>query len=123
MVEYTGIYIAGPMTGYKNFNFDAFYTAEKYLKSMGYADVGNPAAWDHETYGPDVNKSETGNLADATNTAGFDLRPTLLKDATYIATRAGSIFMLEGWEASKGARMEHALAVALGLRVIYQSGV
>jgi uncharacterized protein DUF4406 len=37
----------------------------------------------------------------------------------YICRRAEGIAMLEGWEDSKGARAEHAIAVALGLKIRY----
>jgi Domain of unknown function (DUF4406) len=115
------VYIAGPMSGYKNFNFDSFFAAEKYLKSLGFDEIGNPARWDHETYGEKVNQSETGSLAEASENAGFDLRKTLNKDLSFLCTNATHIFMLKGWENSKGARAEHATANALGLDVIYQT--
>ena len=47
------IFISGPMTGYENFNKDAFNQAERYLKSLGFS-VFNPAwlsfdeEWTHE---------------------------------------------------------------------------
>lgn len=78
----------------------------------------NPARRDHETYGPDVNKSETGDLADLPD---FDLREALAADLGWIAENATHIYMLDGWENSKGARAEKALAEALGLTVLYQS--
>lgn len=116
-----GIYIAGPMTGIKNFNRDAFYDAEKYLTSMGYKveDIGNPARWDEIEYSGDVLISETGSVHDAL-AKGFDLRKTFLKDVSYICSEAGAIYMLYGWERSSGARAEHALATVLGLDIIYQ---
>jgi hypothetical protein len=33
-----------------------------------------------------------------------------------------AIYMLRGWEQSKGARAEHAVAVWIGLEIIYQGG-
>ncbi len=36
------VYIAGPMTGYKNFNREAFHNAEEELKREGHT-VLNPA--------------------------------------------------------------------------------
>jgi len=32
------------------------------------------------------------------------------------------IYMLRGWERSKGARAEHAVAVWIGLEIMYQGG-
>ena len=40
------VYIAGPMTGLPNFNFDRFHAAEKLLFGYGY-DVVNPATLDN----------------------------------------------------------------------------
>ena len=38
-------------------------------------------------------------------------------DAIFISN---AVYMLRGWEKSAGARVEHALAVYLGLYLIYQ---
>lgn len=119
----TAIYIAGPMTGYENFNFPAFDHAEKYLRSMGYEDIGNPARWDRETYGNKIQENTRGDVTKAVIDTGFDLRKTLNKDLSWLCTTATDIFMMMGWENSKGARAEHATAVALGLGVQYQKGL
>lgn len=37
------IFLSGPMTGYPNYNYEAFYEAEHHLKEKGYI-VLNPAA-------------------------------------------------------------------------------
>ena len=50
---------------------------------------------------------------------GFNLREALADDCEYICRNATAIALLPGWENSKGARAEHALAVALGLECIY----
>ena len=42
------IYIAGPMTGIKDFNFPAFFEAEKQLNKLGH-EVYNPAHNDGPT--------------------------------------------------------------------------
>lgn len=105
------------MRGYKDFNFPAFFEAERNLKSLGY-NVFNPARKDEERHGVGQLKSETGNEADITD-KGFSLRKALYDDTKYICLEADAIAMLPGWEASSGARAEHALACALGHKKIY----
>ena len=113
-----GIYIAGPMQGYKDFNFPAFFEAAKRYETEGFL-VGNPAQKDIDTHGDNIYKSKDGNIVEATE-KGFCLRTALMWDLSWIATHGTHIYMLKGWENSKGARTEHALAVALGLEIIYQ---
>ena len=138
------VYIAGPMRGYPYFNFDAFYAAEVEVgKHFGWDDIKahpaqygvsgpgvrgtgndkvvmfNPARYDHETIGPKVNDSPTGDLKDIEGV--FDLRHALGRDLEWIAKNATHIYLLDGWEKSSGARAEKALADALGLEVLYQT--
>lgn len=115
-----GIYIAGPMSGIAEFNHPAFNAAEKYLRSMGWKNIGNPAAWDKEL--PPGQLGSDGNIEEAFKN-GFDLRKVFLKDLTYLCNEASAIFMLHGWEGSSGSRAEHAVARMLRLDFIYQSNV
>lgn len=120
-VKRPAIYIAGPMSGYENFNFPAFDAAEKFLTSMGFTEVFNPAQKDRETYGREIEDNPDGCQVVAKD-LGFDLRKTLEIDLSYICSTATHIYMLDGWEKSTGARAEHATAVALGLEIVYQRG-
>lgn len=110
------VYLAGPMRGIPEFNFPAFHTAAKFLRSAGYT-VFNPAERDEAAHGKGVNASATGDLKDIEHT-GFSLREALHADTTFICLEAQGIALLPGWENSKGARAELALAEALGLEVI-----
>ena len=47
MIKKQTIYVAGPMRGYEEFNYPAFYEAERILESIGW-DVVNPAKMDAE---------------------------------------------------------------------------
>lgn len=81
------VYISGPMTGMPGHNNKAFMEAEKYLRDIGF-DVWNPAhnpveGFDWEDY------------------MKVDLRGLLECDL---------IFMLPGWENSRGAKMEKYIA-------------
>jgi hypothetical protein len=112
------IYVAGPMRGIRDFNFPAFHQAAFQLRMLGH-EVFNPAEKDEEQYGTDIGKSETGDEAEA-EAKGFSLREALAMDLDWICRHADAIYMLRGWENSKGAAAEHATAIALGLEVMYQ---
>lgn len=113
-------YVAGPMTGIPEFNFPAFNAAAAKLRAEGY-EVFNPAERDIERHGGiDISKGNaTGSQEHAAKEHGFSLRDALADDTWWICKEADTIAMLPGWENSKGARAEHALAVALGHKVIY----
>lgn len=114
------IYIAGPMRGIPQFNFPAFFAAQKKLESEGW-EVFNPAEDDVKTYGTDISKGNSyGDEELAAKDFGFSLRDALAKDCEFICKEADAIFMLDGWENSKGASAERALAVALGHEVLYE---
>ena len=98
------IYIAGPMRGHDDGNYPAFYEAEKMLESKGIWDTINPARLDDEL----------------SNGYGVvDFKEALKRDIDEIF-EADAMYMLRGWERSEGARVEHALAIYLGLSIQYQ---
>lgn len=111
------VYIAGPMTGYKDFNFPAFMKAEEDFTKMGF-EVFNPAKKDIEAHGEGIADNPTGDQKLAAEKDGFDLRKALAWDTARICESDG-IVMLGGWEKSQGAFAEWALAKALGLQIIY----
>lgn len=103
------IYIAGPMSGYPEFNFPAFYEAERRLREDGWT-VFNPARKDaEEELDPDA--FAVGDPAMAAN-KGFSFRDAYLWDVTKVID-ADAILMLPGWQFSPGATGEHAVAVAM----------
>lgn len=113
------IYVAGPMRNYPEFNFPAFHAASKRLRDAGHT-VFSPAEKDQEVHGKDFSKQfPTGSLEDATNT-GFSLRRALGDDLAWITAEADGVYLLRGWEQSKGALAEKATAEALGLEVMYE---
>lgn len=93
------IYVAGPMTGYENYNFDAFNKAELDLFNGGWY-VENPA--------------KHGVVEGAT------WEDYMLSCLAQIS-KCGNMYMLKGWEASRGACIEYSLAQLLGLTVIFQA--
>ena len=105
------LYIAGPMRGIAEFNFPAFFGAERLLSEAGYRPF-NPARYDVETLGFEY-RGTTGH--EDLDARGFDLAAALLVDLTYICQEADGIALLPGWEWSKGATAEVATARALGM--------
>ncbi len=88
-------YIAGPMSGYPEFNRPAFEAEAKRQTDLGHV-VLNPAI-----------------LPDGLSQAEY---MQLCMPMVMIAKR---IVMLPGWRKSTGATAEHALAVKLGHEVVY----
>ena len=114
------IYIAGPMSGLPNFNRQSFEAAEQHLRAQGFSVIFNPIRQDIEMYGEDFFEGCPTGSAEEAAKFNFSLRKSLSSDLSWICENADAIYMLDGWQYSKGARTEHALAVALGLKIIYE---
>ncbi|KIQ56458.1 DUF4406 domain-containing protein, partial [Pseudomonas fluorescens] len=90
------LYLAGPMTGFEDFNFPAFNAMAAELRARGYQ-VENPA--------------EHGVVTDA------DWADYMAYDLTRLGL-CGQVAVLPGWENSKGARLEVHIARELGMSVV-----
>ena len=101
------IYIAGPMSGYPEFNFPAFFTAQYTLEKQGWK-VWNPAEKESEG---DVEKDVSFSTGDAKVLVsnGWDYKVAIAWDLDKVINSDG-IYMLQGWEFSPGASAEHAVA-------------
>ena len=106
------IYIAGKMRGIADFNFPAFDQAAEELRTLGH-ECFNPADNDRAVGFDGLGWTGLETLEDRQ----FDLRAALATDLEYIARFADAICVLPGWETSKGARAEVALAHALDVPV------
>ncbi|KQR50128.1 DUF4406 domain-containing protein [Acidovorax sp. Leaf160] len=91
------IYVAGPMSGYPQLNFPAFHAAAAALREAGHH-VENPA---------EINADP--------NAAWLDC---MRADIARLVT-CDAVYMLPGWEQSRGARIEQQLAAGLGLDVLH----
>jgi hypothetical protein len=111
------LYLAGPMRGIPDFNFPAFDRAAERLRAQGY-EVFSPADHDREVNGAEIEANPTGDEEVARIKTGFDIRKALKADTSWICRHADAIALLPGWEQSRGAVAEHALAKALGLTII-----
>lgn len=91
------IYVAGPMTGIPNLNFPRFHAEAARLRAEGH-DVVNPA---------EINADPLARWEDC-----------MRADIAELVT-CEAIFLLPGFERSRGASLERHIAVALGMRVMY----
>jgi hypothetical protein len=94
----TKLYIAGPMTGHKDFNFPEFHAASEALRAAGYV-VLNPASMHTHTDKP------------------WDW---YMKSAITLMMQGDAVFMLRGWTTSRGAKIEWRLAQDIGMATYYQ---
>ncbi len=87
------IYLAGPMTGYRDFNFPAFHRAEALLLALG-LEVENPANTEHPA---------------GTQWDGY------MRSAIRQMLTCQGVATLNGWETSRGARLELEVATQIGM--------
>lgn len=106
------IYLAGPMRGIPEYNFPAFLLAGDLLRDQGHT-VHNPAEADMEAGFQWENTTGNEDLAEL----GFDHRGAVARGLRWIAQHANAVVVLDGWQESRGARAEVAVAVAVGIPV------
>ena len=93
------VYIAGPMSGLPDFNYPAFNAAADLLRTHGVG-VLNPA---------DIEFSNRSGRPQAWD--------WYMRRAIQMVSKADGIALLPGWEASKGANLEHDIAKALKMDI------
>jgi len=102
------IYISGGMTGIPEYNASAFSKAEKMLTKKGFECV-NPF-----TVGR--------GLEDKLNLCTKEEKYFVFMEADINELmKCDCIYLLNGWEKSKGANLENTIATFFGLDIIYQN--
>mgnify|MGYP000005629026 FL=1 len=112
------IYVAGPMRGHHDYNYPAFDRQTRVLKAQGWK-VVNPADMDRSQFQPDNSPHDFD--PDINYEDQEFMRDALKRDMVAICDDCTAIYMMAGWESSKGAKAEHALAKALGLDIYYEA--
>lgn len=95
------LYLSGPMTGYDEFNYPAFHAFASMLRNRGHEVVSPPEQDEISGLDPKVAKWE--------EFIRWDIRVLIDCEA---------IVLMDGWHKSRGARLEHHIADALGLKVL-----
>lgn len=118
-VTYSGVfYLAGPMTGYPQFNFPAFDAAAYELRRRGKV-ILSPAEMDDE----DDREKALASLDGAHGATNHDWADYLVRDLMIVVGVDG-VVTIPGWEDSSGAQLETFVALMLGKPVVgpYQHG-
>jgi hypothetical protein len=102
------IYIAGKMTGEINYNFYNFFRVEKELLKKGY-NVINPA-FEALALCNEYNK----------NLDQIDYETYFNSDIALLKFCSSAILMLDGWEKSKGAKIELDYAKENGYTILFE---
>jgi hypothetical protein len=102
------IYIAGPMTGLPDLNFPAFHGEASWLRAMG-NEVINPA---------EINDEGLAVMAFTAEEYQEHWRKCMRADIAQLVT-CDAIHMLDGWEKSCGATLEHHIARTLGMAITF----
>ena len=117
MMRKPTIYVAGPMRGHTDYNYPAFDRQQKVLEEQGWK-VINPASLDREDNKPINDPMEFD--PDSNYEDHEFMRQALKRDMDAICDECTAVYMMSGWETSKGAKAEWALAKAIGLEIFYE---
>lgn len=102
------VFISGPMTGYDDFNYPAFHKAARLLRAQ-YQMPLSPAH--HEITGEELDPP----TPDEAQSWEYYMRRSIR-----IMLSCEAVYMLAGWEDSRGARFEHHIAKQLNMTIHYQ---
>lgn len=103
------LYVAGPMSDIESFNYPAFHAASARLRAAGF-EVTNPA----EQSLP-CGCSDGVNIVCGVESHEWDEWVRMALRA--MLERSQGVALLPGWESSRGAKIEIALAQSLGWQV------
>ena len=104
-------YIAGPMTGYPQFNVPLFDKVATQLRKDG-LNVTSPAELDSAPMRALALASETGDVRDVISEGTWG--DCLARDVKMLADELDAIILLPKWEASRGAILEAFVGLLCG---------
>jgi hypothetical protein len=104
------------MSGIPQFNFPAFDAASKDIRENLGVDVVSPAEMDSEAVRADAMVSEDGQFKDGL-CGGETWGDFLSRDVKVIADECDGVILMEGWQFSRGARLECYVAMSCGMPI------
>lgn len=106
------IYVSGPMTGYKDYNYPKFERIAAELRAKGY-DVVNPSSEVKPMLnnGKEITIDKLHKMMDNGQISEKEAWRCFLRgDIVALLVECNAIYMLKNWKKSKGARMERTNA-------------
>jgi hypothetical protein len=113
-------YLAGPMTGYPQFNFPMFDRVASELRLRGLAIV-SPAEMDSEAVRAAALASSDGKLQPGDKIADETWGEILARDVRVVADEIEAVIVLPDWHRSRGARLEVFVALLCSKPVLAYS--
>ncbi len=92
------IYIAGPMNGHPDWNYDSFHQAEKEILQQGYRVVNPARLCPIDGLEKDQSKGQNGRFS------------TAMRTCLKVMLNCSAVALLPGWEKSRGATLERYIA-------------
>lgn len=111
------VYICGPIAGYSDLNKKAFEEAEEFIKELGLYPV-NPHHIEPYSHGLDDCPGGSkfyGHKEEGLHSSVCYMRTDLAR-----LLQCNAVYVLHGWEASVGGRLEIAVAAQCGLDIYFQ---
>lgn len=105
-------YLAGPMSNIPQFNYPRFFELAKVLREEGFQIV-SPAELDSPATVKAAMASPDGKLGSGV-VNGETWGDFLARDVKLVADDVDGVFVMDGWETSKGARLELFVAHLAG---------
>ena len=99
------IYISGPIS-HDPYHEEAFTKAGQYLVHLGYEVINPVDILDRDFDGPDRDVQRWNYF---------------MREAIKMLLECDQIYMLEGWEDSRGAKLEQKIALDLAMPMMYEA--
>jgi len=114
-------YVCGPMTGIPRFNYPLFDLVTNYLRLNSKRRVISPTELDSVNMQLAARESLDGEYGALVKASGETWGDVLARDVRLIEKEVGTFALLEGWERSRGARLEVFVGLLVGVKNFYDA--
>lgn len=105
MTKVPAYYICGPMSGIPKFNVPLFRSATDLLRKLG-MEIISPVELDSDAVYRACMRSKDGKFDAGGKLGGETWGDMLARDVKIVADQAAGVVVLDGWQKSRGARLE-----------------